>query len=421
MMKPAKGGGREGTAAQPPSQLTDHIHTSSPAHAKQPIISQSAISTHYSHPSHPHQPIRLTSKHASERASRCTHSKQKDSSKAKRVGGVWYLAERLWIPTESSVHLRQRCGGFLSSVLDERNRDSAKTMTDVCLVNVALADLLFVIALPLIIYNELYSWSMGSWACKLLTGAYSINLYSSMLLLACISGDRYVAIVKASRSIGIRAKAQIYSRLVCSVIWLLAIVLSIPTFLYYDRYEEQDLDVKVEAECGFSFETDTTASLMKVLVPSIQLSVGFFVPMLMMDFCYCSIVLTLLSAQNYQRHKAVRVVLAVVVVFILCHLPFNILVLVHTGNLFGERDCEAEQNILLVLSVSRSVAYLHCCLNPILYAFIGVKFRNHFCKIMEDLWCLGKRYFSSARSSQQTSTFQPTKPTNSVMRVPPHL
>ncbi|KAI4898440.1 hypothetical protein NFI96_000496 [Prochilodus magdalenae] len=279
----------------------------------------------------------------------------------------------------------------------------AKTMTDVYLVNVALADLLFVIALPLIIYNELYSWSMGSLACKLLTGAYSINLYSSMLLLACISGDRYVAIVKASRSIGIRAKAQIYSRFVCLVIWLLAIVLSIPTFLYYDRYEEQDLNGKMEAECGFSFETDTTASLMKVLVPSIQVSVGFFVPMLVMGFCYCSIVLTLLSAQNYQRHKAVRVVLAVVVVFILCHLPFNILVLVHTGNLFGERDCEAEQNILLVLSVTRSVAYLHCCLNPILYAFIGVKFRNHFYKIMEDLWCLGKKYFSSARSSQQTS------------------
>ncbi|KAL7872978.1 hypothetical protein AOLI_G00120490 [Acnodon oligacanthus] len=65
----------------------------------------------------------------------------------------------------------------------------------------------------------------------------------------------------------------------------------------------------------------------------------------------------------------------------------------------GTRWCvyEAEQNILLTL------VYLDCCLNPVLYAFIGVKFRNHFCQIMEDLWCLRKRYFASARSSQQTS------------------
>ncbi|XP_066540911.1 C-C chemokine receptor type 6 isoform X2 [Hoplias malabaricus] len=278
----------------------------------------------------------------------------------------------------------------------------AKTMTDIYLVNVALADLLLVIALPLIIYNEKYSWSMGKWACKLLMGTYSINLYSSMLLLACISGDRYVAIVKASRSIAIRTKAQIYSRTICFIIWLLAIALSMPTFIYYSRYEEH-LDDIADAECGFFFEEHETALWVKILVPSTQVTVGFFIPMLVMGFCYCKILLTLLSARNYQRHKAVRVVLAVVVVFILCHLPYNILTLVHTNNLFKTRDCKEEQRILLALSITKSLAYLHCCLNPILYAFIGVKFRNHFYKIMEDLWCLGKRYFSSARSSQQTS------------------
>ncbi|GLD69820.1 C-C chemokine receptor type 6-like protein [Lates japonicus] len=38
-----------------------------------------------------------------------------------------------------------------------------KSMTDVYLLNVAIADLLFVVALPLIVYNELTSWSMGRW------------------------------------------------------------------------------------------------------------------------------------------------------------------------------------------------------------------------------------------------------------------
>ncbi|KAK1792927.1 hypothetical protein P4O66_001650 [Electrophorus voltai] len=278
----------------------------------------------------------------------------------------------------------------------------AKTMTDVYLVNVALADLLFIMALPLIIYNEQHVWSMGTWACKLLRGIYSLNLYSSMLLLACISGDRYIAIVKARHSIGMHFKTHIYSRLVCSVIWFLAIGLSMPTFIYYDLYVE-NLNSTGEAECSYSFATSGTAQLMKILVPSLQVAVGFFTPLLVMSFCYCSIILTLLRARNYERHKAVRVVLAVVLAFILCHLPYNAVVLIHTIKLFKERGCESEQQVLLALSVTKNLAYLHCCLNPILYAFIGVKFRNHFCKIMADIWCLRKRNFISGRSSQQTS------------------
>ncbi|KAM9466430.1 C-C chemokine receptor type 6 [Clarias gariepinus] len=281
----------------------------------------------------------------------------------------------------------------------------AKTMTDVYLVNVAVADLLFVLALPLIIYNEQYNWSMGTWACKVLRGSYSINLYSSLLLLACISGDRYVAIVKARRSFGIRSRTRIYSRLICTIIWLFAFLLSVPTFIFSELQNDNgSVNETIQAgECGLTFATNSTAQLMKIFLPSVQVSVGFFIPLLVMGFCYCSVIFTLLKAQNYQRHKALWVVLAVVLVFILCHLPYNVTLLMHTARMFKERDCEAEQNIHLAMSVTRSVAYLHCCLNPILYAFIGVKFRNHFCQIVEDLWCLGKKYFSSRPSSQQTS------------------
>ncbi|MCI4382447.1 hypothetical protein PGIGA_G00015030, partial [Pangasianodon gigas] len=217
-----------------------------------------------------------------------------------------------------------------------------------------------------------------------------------------ISGDRYISIVKARRSFGTRSRAQIYSRLICTILWLFAVILSMPTFIYSHLGVEY-VNGTLETECTLSFATNGTAQLMKILLPSIQVSVGFFIPLLVMGFCYCSVIFTLLRAQNYQRHKALRVVLAVVLVFILCHLPYNVMLLIHTARLFKERDCSAEQDIHLALSVTRSVAYLHCCFNPILYAFIGVKFRNHFCQIVEDLWCFGKKYFSSRPSSQQTS------------------
>jgi len=122
-----------------------------------------------------------------------------------------------------------------------------------------------------------------------------------------------------------------------------------------------------------------------------------------MGFCYSSVIVTLLRAKNFQRHKAVRVVLTVVFVFVVCHMPYNIALLYYTISMFEEQDCSHEEAVSLTMTFTRSLAYLHACLNPLLYAFIGVNFRNHFRKILRDLWCLGKNYMSARRSSRATT------------------
>ncbi|KAL7389211.1 hypothetical protein ABVT39_028372 [Epinephelus coioides] len=290
-----------------------------------------------------------------------------------------------------------------------------KSMTDVYLLNVAIADLLFVVSLPVIVYNELSSWSMGPVACKLLRSSYSVNLYSGMLLLACISTDRYIAIVQARRSFRLRSLP--YSRLICAIVWAAALLLSFPTFYFYNWYEpphskDAFMDEGEDSNqtsrppayvCEFKFMDNTTARKTKIAVPSTQLAAGFFLPLLVMVFCYTAIIVTLLKAKNFQRHKAVRVVFAVVAVFIVCHLPYNITLLYETAVMFELQTCEDSDILQMVKTVTQSIAYLHCCLNPVLYAFVGVKFRNHFRRIIQDLWCLGKRYIAPRRFSRVTS------------------
>ncbi|XP_061651010.1 C-C chemokine receptor type 6 [Phyllopteryx taeniolatus] len=279
-----------------------------------------------------------------------------------------------------------------------------KTVTDVYLVNVAAADLSFVLALPFIIYNERHGWPTGSGVCKALSSAYSVNLYSGMLLLACVGGDRYVAIVRARRSFGARSGYLIYSRIVCSAVWACAAALTLPTLIYTERFEEAGLGAEsARVMCQLSFSNDETAKFIKKLVPCLQMAVGFLLPLAAMALCYSSIARTLIRARSGRRHGAVRVVLAVVVVFIACHLPYNVALLNHTLDLFQQRGCQGERFNLRVLAISKSVAYLHCCLNPILYAFTGSKFRSHFRQIVVDLWCFGKKYILSARSGNSAS------------------
>ncbi|XP_059907972.1 C-C chemokine receptor type 6 [Gadus macrocephalus] len=279
----------------------------------------------------------------------------------------------------------------------------SRTMTDLFLLNVAVADLLFVATLPLTIYNEQLGWPMAPGACKAARGLYSINLYAGMLLLACVGGDRYVAIVHARRSFGAGSRSLIQRCLVCGAVWGLAVALSLPTLIYTERIEEADLlrGEAVSVTCALNFD----GKLMKVLVPALQVGVGFLLPLALMAFCYGSVLRCLFRAQDGgQRRKAVRVVLAVVVVFVVCHLPYNAALLSHTAGLFRERSCEAERRKLSVMAFSRSVAYLHCCLNPVLYAFVGVKFRRHFRKILQDTWCLGKRFVQPGCSSSNAAT-----------------
>ncbi|XP_014823681.1 PREDICTED: C-C chemokine receptor type 6-like [Poecilia mexicana] len=288
-----------------------------------------------------------------------------------------------------------------------------KSMTDVYLLNVAIADLLFVLALPFIVYNELYSWPMGQVACKLLHGSYSVNLYSGMLMLACISTDRYIAIVQARRSFRLRSLSSSY--IICALIWIFAFLVSVPTFHFYHWYEpshnniiwfngtEEEETTDPQYVCEFKFGDSNTASIVKVAVPSTQLAIGFFLPLLIMIFCYTAVIITLQKAKNFQRHKAVRVVMVVVLVFIVCHLPYNLALLYDTVSYFEHRDCHAESSLRTAMSVLQTVAYLHCCLNPLLYAFIGVNFRSHFRRIFQKLCCVGKRYITPRRLSRVTS------------------
>uniref|UniRef100_A0A3P9PKU7 G-protein coupled receptors family 1 profile domain-containing protein n=1 Tax=Poecilia reticulata TaxID=8081 RepID=A0A3P9PKU7_POERE len=140
-----------------------------------------------------------------------------------------------------------------------------------------------------------------------------------------------------------------------------------------------------------------------VAVPSTQLAIGFFLPLLIMIFCYTAVIITLQKAKSYKRHKAVRVVIVVMLVFIACHLPYNLALLYDTIIYFEHRDCHAESLLRTAMSVLQTVAYLHCCLNPLLYAVIGVNFRSHFSRIFQNLCCVGKRYIAQRRLSRATS------------------
>ncbi|XP_059841366.1 C-C chemokine receptor type 6a [Hypanus sabinus] len=262
-----------------------------------------------------------------------------------------------------------------------------RSMTDVLLMNLAIADILFVVTLPFWAVDAPEGWIFMDVGCKILKGIYSINFYSGMLFLGAISIDRYIAIVHATKSFNYKGKTLVYSKIVCIFVWLYGIIVSLPTFIFSESYEFKTTRKMV---CEIKYPKHNS-HIGKAATPALQLTLGFFVPLFIMIYCYSLIIKTLLQARNFQRHKAFRVVIAVVAAFVVCQVPYNVVIIY---NLFRTSSCETFQVKTIVHAVTQSIAFLHCCLNPVLYAFIGVKFRMYLMKIMQDICCLSKKNIS---------------------------
>lgn len=296
--------------------------------------------------------------------------------------------------------------GNLLAILTSLYFKRLKTMTDVYLLNMAFADLLFALSLPFWAANSTTSWVLGLVVCKLIFTVYKVSFYSSMFLLCSISVDRYFAITKATSAYGRRSQTMFLSKVSSAVIWVVALVFSAP--------EMWNTNVKDKSCTPYSSSTDQ----LRVIIQVTQMVLAFALPFFVMTFCYACIIKTLCRAQNFARNKAIKVILSVVAVFLLSQVPYNLVlfwntVLTASG---GTEECLYENNLLYFIDVTQCLAFVRCCLNPVVYAFIGVKFRHDLLKLFKDWGCMSQecffRYTSKRRRSSgftetETTTFSP--------------
>lgn len=269
-----------------------------------------------------------------------------------------------------------------------------KTMTDVYLLNLSFADLLFSLSLPFWAANSMAEWVLGLVVCKAIYTVYKVSFYSSMFLLSSISVDRYFAITKATSAYRHRSQTMFLSKVSSAVIWVVALVFSAAEMKY--------TTITGSSCTPFNSSNDP----LRVVIQVIQLVLAFALPLLVMTFCYSSIIRTLCHAHNFERNKAIKVILAVVTVFLLSQVPYNLVLfwttlITATG---GTDDCNYENNLLYATDVTQCVAFLRCCLNPIVYAFIGVKFRNDLLKLLRDWGCINQEFFFKYTSKRRRSS-----------------
>lgn len=232
------------------------------------------------------------------------------------------------------------------------------------MLNLACADLLFGLLLPFKMAYRYHgnNWIYGSFMCRVVTAAFYCNMYCSVLLIMCISIDRFLAVVYPLNSLTWRSPQT--ASAVCVAVWLFAIGGVSPLLISGQAIYLSDLDITT---CHDVQDEETLQAYYLYFFP-IYSSAFFFIPLIFTVACYVRIIQTLAGVNVESRSRKTRaVVMAVVVlvVFVVCFTPTNIILMVHYVQLSHKSSDSSYKAYLL----SMCVGSISCCLDPILYYF----------------------------------------------------
>ncbi|KAM9336950.1 C-C chemokine receptor type 10 [Symphorus nematophorus] len=248
-----------------------------------------------------------------------------------------------------------------------------RSMTDVFLFHLALADLLLLLTLPLQATETHLGWVLPAQLCKVMRTCYAINTYSGLLLLACISVDRYLVVARAQEMLRLRSHIFTCGTVAAVCVWLVAVLLSLPEIIFSGVSGSGS-----DAYCGMQ-----NSGRVKMATNGAIIAV-FCVSLFIMVTCYSLIAQVLWEGQahrrgrQWHRQRTLKLMVALVLVFLVFQLPYTVVL---------SRKMAGQFCSLLLEYITCTLAYTRCCLNPILYALVGVRFRNDVLKLIHDSGC----------------------------------
>ncbi|XP_003794569.1 C-C chemokine receptor type 3 [Otolemur garnettii] len=280
------------------------------------------------------------------------------------------LGARFLPPLYSLVFIVGLLGNVMVIVILTKYR-RLRILSNIYLLNLAVSDLLFLFTLPFWIhYVEWNNWVFGHGMCKLLSGLYYLGLYSEIFFIMLMTVDRYLAIVHAV--FALQARTVTFGVITSIVTWGLAGLAALPEFLFHESQElfEESICSPVYPEDGEERWKNFHVLRMNTL--------GLALPLLVMAVCYAGIIKTLLRCPNKKKYRAIRLIFVIMVVFFIFWTPYNLVLLLSAfQGIFFDNSCERSRHLDLAMQVTEVIAYTHCCVNPVIYAFVGERFRKY--------------------------------------------
>ncbi|CAH3030596.1 unnamed protein product [Porites evermanni] len=281
-----------------------------------------------------------------------------------------------------------------------------RSVTNLFIANLAVADLtVCLINTPVaVIYSTLKRWPFGLFLCKLINYIQGITVFASVGTLMAIAADRYRAIVHPLLP-RIRKRHAIT---IIVAIWIVASIFPFPLF-FYQKLDDRSI---------FCSEEWPSVEAQKIYTVFVAVAL-YVIPLTVISLLYFLICHNLNSSQattqegaTRARKSVIRMLVIVVVLFLVCWLPF------HVMTLYQNFKPESARQIVFfqVFMFSLWLMFSNSCCNPIVYAVFNRNYRREFgrllrCQTRGSKLCgkyPGSLYNKDRRFSSDTRTFLKT-------------
>ncbi|XP_059210975.1 prostaglandin D2 receptor 2-like [Centropristis striata] len=304
-----------------------------------------------------------------------------------------------------------------------------RSIISIWILNLAASDLLATSSLP---FFTLYmarghTWTLGTTFCRLHASIFFLNMFVSGFLLAAISMDRCLVVMRPvwaqnNRSVKLVGK-------ICGVIWALAVLFTIPFYIFRDTFTLPN--GKILCYYNYArllpaepFDLGALCNQRKEGLAFMRFIFSFLIPLLIIICSYVAVNSSLARRGCRRPFRFVRLVVAVVVSFIICWAPYHIFIIMEV---MASSGSSAQILAAKALPIAATISFLNSVLNPVLYVFscpdLCRKIRHSLGAVMEtvlaeDLLELARRR-STARNSISTSEIV-LKQKNSVVTLCPN-
>ncbi|XP_040276500.1 N-formyl peptide receptor 3-like [Bufo bufo] len=244
-----------------------------------------------------------------------------------------------------------------------------RTVNAVWFLNLAIADFITCISLPLRISEWALYWEINydHFLCKTGITILFINMLCSVYFLTVISIDRCVCVLWP-----VWTKAHRTPRLatiISLLIWLLTLILSVPYVVFNHAF---DYVTECFPKYADVYETHT---LKKRYAMFITKNICMFaVPFSVILLSYSTLFFQLRKIRRSSKlQRPFRVITTVIISFFICWFPYNTWPLVQISFRYWKTD-------MVITEVTVCLAYFSSCINPILYILFSQDFQKHFVK-----------------------------------------
>ncbi|KAG7248919.1 hypothetical protein CRUP_025166 [Coryphaenoides rupestris] len=262
------------------------------------------------------------------------------------------------------------------------------TVAEIYLSNLAAADLVLVSCLPFWAVNVAhgFDWPFGAFMCPVVILGIKINAFCSIYFMMLVSVDRYVALVH-TMSYGMMRRPK-WAKLGCALVWGLGLAINVPTLLYRRTIYYTEYEVTA---CSI----DYPSFIVKLACDALATVFGCILPGAAISYCTCKILKALKNRPMERRQvpdnterKATRLVLAVLLAFLVCWVPFHLhnIVDLFLVAKFQQVPCSISKVFDICYQMFTLLAFFNSVLNPMLYVIVGKNFRKKVREVFEQLF-----------------------------------